>query len=882
MSSVTLDRYLTPNIKNEKKTPLVDKLTERDENEELQEGELPPSYLISAGYDGEKRLARLKFYDPETKKIYFWYDNTGHQPYLLTNLTIEELEKLEGVINHPGLDHLEKVKKYDALNDRYIEVTKVVAKDPLSIGGRSRNVLREVIPKEASKIFGPEKECKVWESYIKYYQSYIYDRQLIPGMKYKTEHRKLIQVEEKSKEDILKEVRKAFSDEPEEFLEYLLDWAILLETAAPKFYRVALDIEVLAPQLDRIPDAREANYPIICVALIDNEGKKRVLLLQREELKKDLTELPKDLKVEFYSSERDLIQEVFRALKEYPFVLTFNGDGFDLRYLWHRAQNLGFRREEIPIEAQVENCLLTYGIHIDLYKFFFNRSIQTYAFRRKYHNMTLDDVSLALLGKGKVELGEKSISDLTYAELVKYCSMDAELLLELSSFNNDLVMKLLLALTRISKMTMEDVSRLGVSRWIRNMFYYEHRRRGMLIPNKQDILDIKGVTATKAVIKGKKYKGAIVVNPKEGVQFNVIVLDFASLYPSIIKEYNLGYQTVLCPHPECKNNKIPGTPHWVCTKRRAIESLLIGSLRDLRVKWYKPKSKSETLDESVRGWYDVIQQALKVILNASYGVFGAEAFDLYCPPVAESTAAIGRDAITKTIKKAEELGIEVIYGDTDSIFLHRATEDKVKALIEWSERELKLGLEVDKVYRYTVFSSRKKNYLGVFMDGKVDAKGLTGKKRHIPPFLERTFYEVLQILSEVHNESDFEEAKSKIKQIIKDCYIKLKHRKYPLEDYAYRVVLGKPLESYVKTTPQHVKAALQLKKRGISVGVGDVINYIKTVSNNGVKPLELASIDEVDVKRYSSDLRATFSQILEPLDIDFDEVIGLTRLESFM
>ena len=99
------------------------------------------------------------------------------------------------------------------------------------------------------------------------------------------------------------------------------------------------------------------------------------------------------------------------------------------------------------------------------------------------------------------------------------------------------------------------------------------------------------------------------------------------------------------------------------------------------MKWYKPKSKDKTLPADVRNWYSVIQSALKVILNASYGVFGAESFDLYCPPVAEATAAIGRHSLTQIIEKARQLGIEVVYGDTDSVFLKNPTEEQIQELI---------------------------------------------------------------------------------------------------------------------------------------------------------------------------------------------------------
>jgi len=274
---------------------------------------------------------------------------------------------------------------------------------------------------------------------------------------------------------------------------------------------------------------------------------------------------------------------------------------------------------------------------------------------------------------------------------------------------------------------------------------------------------------------------------------------------------------------------------------------------------------------------------LKVILNASYGVFGAESFDLYCPPVAEATAAIGRHTITRIIKKAEELGIQVLYGDTDSIFLKNPTEEQIMELSQWSERELKLGLDVDKVYRYSVFSSRKKNYLGVLEDGTVDVKGLTGKKRHIPVIIKNAFEEMKAALARVKTPADFEEAKKEICKIIRDYYMRLKKRQWEtLEDLAFHVVLGEAPEKYVKTTPQHVKAATLLQKRGVEIKAGDLISFVKVVKEPHVKPVELATNNEIDVDKYIAYLRSTFDQVLDALGLDFDEIIGMTKLERFM
>ena len=847
--------------------------------------DLPFAYFVSATYDGKAGKAVIKLYEPSSGQIYFWYDNTGHQPYCLTNLSQYELEKISRVTHHPGFDRFEIVQKFDPLLDRNVSITKIVTKDPLAIGGRPAGCIRDIIPEDFPKVSDTlitREEIKVWESTIKYYQSYIYDKQLLPGMIYEVRKGSLVLKHLEDVEKTVSQIKSIFKDSTEEELGFTEEWARLLECPVPMFRRVALDIEVLAPIPTRVPDPREAAYQIICVSLYSSDRPKKVLLLKREGVREGGEHLPADVEVETFDSEEKLVRAIFDVLWDYPFVLTFNGDDFDLHYIYNRALNFGIRRDEIPIEVGKRSCTLSYGVHIDLYKFFFNRSIQIYAFSNRYRDVTLNDLGKALLGLEKIPV-QKTLGELTYTELAKYCLRDSEITYKLTSFDDELGMKLMLALTRISSMPMEDVTRQGVSRWIRDFLQREHRKRNMLIPNDQDILATKGKTATKAIIKGKKYKGAIVVDPTPGVHFNVAVMDFPSLYPSIIKVWNLGYQSILCPHPECKSNLIPNTPHWVCTKKRALESLLIGSLRDLRVQWYKPKSKDKSLSPDLRSWYNVAQGALKVILNASYGVFGAETFDLYCPPVAEATAAIGRHSITRILEKAKELSIQVLYGDTDSLFLKNPSKQQVDELAHWTEHELKMSLDVDKVYRYAVFSTRKKNYLGVLDEGAVDVKGLTGKKKHIPIFIKKAFDQMKDRLSKVKSPMDFERAKQDIANIVRDCYMRLKRREWEnMNELAFNVVLGEEISHYTKTTPQHVKAAKILQANGTELRAGDLISFVKTAREPHVKPVELATKSEVDIDKYVAYLHSTFDQVLDALGLDFDEIIGLTKLERFM
>ena len=404
-----------------------------------------------------------------------------------------------------------------------------------------------------------------------------------------------------------------------------------------------------------------------------------------------------------------------------------------------------------------------------------------------------------------------------------------------------------------------------------------------MIPKRAELENKSAGVVHDAVIKDKKYRGGLVVDPTEGIHFDVTVMDFASLYPSIIKVRNLSYETVRCPHDECKKNSIPETNHWVCSRKNGMTSLLIGSLRDLRVNYYKHLSKNEALSEEQRQQYTVVSQALKVILNASYGVMGAEIFPLYFLPAAEATTAIGRHTILETIKKCQEAGIEVLYGDTDSLFIKNPTSEQIQNVIEWAKKTQGVELEVDKEYRYVVLSKRKKNYLGVTKEGKVDVKGLTGKKSHTPPFIKTLFYELLEVLSTVQTVEDFEKAKKQISDKIVEYTKKVEAKEIPLKELAFNVMISKAPAEYVKTVPQHIRAAKQLESIR-EIKKGDIISYVKIINKPGVRPVEIAKLEEVDSKKYMEFMESTLDQITSSMDLDFDTILGKpkqTGLDQF-
>ncbi len=833
---------------------------------------LEPSLLVSATYDGEKRVAVLKFYHPGSQRVYLWHDNTGHKPYCFTKRLPEELKILEGRSDVVGLD---RVEKYDLLNDRQVTLTKIVAADPLAIGGTAteksiRNLLDDV-----------------WEADVKYHENYLYDNQLIAGTYYSIKNGRLEkhsyqvaeQVELALKSLVWDKIAESISgDGEDESRKYITEWAKLLNQPIPSIKRAAMDIEVLSVE-DRLPDAKVAENEVIAISFVGSDGLNEALVLdhRRDQGKNEMAD---HISVRFFDGEKEMLLAAFERMLDYPFIITFNGDDFDMPYLYNRAKNLGISKDEIPITMQRDAGSLRHGVHIDLYRTFSNRSVQIYAFGHKYSEYTLNAVSEALLGESKIEF-DGGLGDLPLYELARYCHNDSRLTFNLTSFSNDLLMKLLVVVCRVGRMPIDDISRFGVSQWIRSMLYFEHRRQNVLMPKREE-LQAKGQASTTAVIKDKKYRGGFVVEPEAGVHFNVAVLDFASLYPSIIKVHNLSYETVRCVHDECRSNLIPETEHWVCKKRHGMESLLIGSLRDLRVNYYKHLAKEKSLSKEEKELYTIISQALKVILNASYGVMGAEIFPLYFLPVAEATASIGRYTITRTIDKCKDLGIRVIYGDTDSLFLKGPSAEQIEAVSAWARQELGVDLDLDKMYRYAAFSERKKNYLGVLLDGSVDIKGLTGKKSHTPQFIRDAFYAVVDILSNVKTEADFEDAREKIKKIVKENATKIKAREIPLPALAFNVMVGKSPKDYRKTIPQHIRAAQLLEKAGKGeIRAGDIISFVKTTAPPGVKPVQLARSDEIDTEKYLEYMESTFDQILSALGYEFDVILGASKLEDF-
>ena len=303
---------------------------------------MPPSMLVSATYDNNSKSAMLKFYEPESQKLFLWKDETGHKPYCYSKLDPEELDFLD---DRDDVLEIKSVKRFDLIKDQEINMSKITVADPLAIGGTTGDKsIRNII--------------ETWESDIKYYENYLYDRKLIIGKYYEVKEGKIIPHDLEISDEVKIALKSLLWDKVDSesmvdsqgFKDFISEWADLLNQPIPKIKRLSVDIEVEA-EVGRIPDPKVAEKKVTAIGLKGTDGFDQIFVLKTKDTDQGVNELDSNIKVVFYDleKEKEMIQDAFKVIREFPFVLTYNGDEFDLPYLYNRAERLGINNSDNPL-----------------------------------------------------------------------------------------------------------------------------------------------------------------------------------------------------------------------------------------------------------------------------------------------------------------------------------------------------------------------------------------------------------------------------------------------------------------------------------------------------------------------------------------------------
>ena len=345
------------------------------------------------------------------------------------------------------------------------------------------------------------------------------------------------------------------------------------------------------------------------------------------------------------------------------------------------------------------------------------------------------------------------------------------------------------------------------------------------------------------------YAGGIVLKPQAGLHENIAVLDFKSMYPNIMIAYNLSPDTYVSPNEQVPQSGVfeaPEVKHRFQKEPagfyKEVLSYLIGVRGEIRAKMKALSVKS--VEYQV---LDARQKAVKVITNAAYGYAGWVGARWYRKPVAEAASAWGRYTILAAIKMAEDEGVKVVYGDTDSLFV-AYEEVKTRELERQIEQKLGLDVERGKVYVRVFFTEAKKRYAGLLPDGNLDIVGLEVIRGDWAEVARKVQERVLEIILK---EQSAEKAADFVRRVIAE----LRQRKVPFRDLIIWKTLTKPIEEY-KVKAAHVEAAKALRSKGWTITVGDKVGYVVLAGEGRLydkaKPYVFAVYDEVDVEYYVS------------------------------
>ena len=748
--------------------------------------------LLDAGYDGNK----IKLFGLNDKgESVLVIDTYQSYLYILAKTKAKVIEKLK---KSRMVEEIEEVTRKIGLEET--KLLKVFVDLPQNLF-KVRDLIKH------SEFL---EEC--YEYTIPFYKRYLIDKEFYPfdwlevngeEIKEKDKYKKIIKAES------LKKIEQ--------------------NNNIPHISVLALDIEVV-------------DNKIIMLSLVGNNFQK---VLTYKKCRKKYCEVLKN--------EKELLERMIEIINEKdPDIITgFNSDQFDFEIIRERCDEhkiqLKINRDDSGLRnvrrGGASAAQFNGRIHIDLFNFINN----ILAPQLQFEALALADVSEELLGESKLELSFEELvgswkeGNIDY--LAEYCLKDSVLTKRLF----DMLWPQIIEISKVSGQMPFDSSRLTYGLLVEWFFVRKSSEMKILSPNQPHWNEIQKRRLQQA------YKGGYVREPKLGLHDDIAVFDFRSLYPSIIVTFNISPETLNCDC--CKKNgyKVPGMKYHYCRKKKGFIPQLVNQLIDERI---GIKNNLKAVKKNSQEWIrlEERQKAIKILANASYGLYGFAGARWYCRECAESSSAFGRYYIQETMKKAENSGFTVLYGDTDSLMVtskenfNKKTVDFLKKI----NKELPgiLDLELQGIYKKGLFVPQKlgqyaakKRYALIDNQGNVTVRGFEAVRRDWCYLAKTLQHDILRLVLKNREKEAIEKVKSAVE--------KVKKREVSLQDLAIRTMLGKPLDEYKATAP-HVAVAKKLEKEGHEVRMGMVLSYIITKRKGSISE-KAELIDKVTVNDYDID-----------------------------
>ncbi|HEY3310078.1 MAG TPA: DNA polymerase domain-containing protein [Anaerolineales bacterium] len=420
---------------------------------------------------------------------------------------------------------------------------------------------------------------------------------------------------------------------------------------------------------------------------------------------------------------------------------------------------------------------------------------------------------------------------------------------------------------RVTGLGVQDMARKSPGAGITAMQMLTALRLGVLVPVVKQ--QAEAPKTLDELIRADK--GGMIYQPLVGLHPDVAQIDFASMYPSIIVNFNISPEVSRGPGDVLSSSKrdarppyrdpglIPQTLRPLLEKRLALKKLLTAlHPRDYRAKTLKARST-----------------ALKWLLVVCFGYLGYKNARFGKIESHEAVTGLSRELLLQAKETAEDLGFLVLHMYVDCLFVQHpgcSRPADFTPLMDAIYARTGIPIALDGVYRWVAFLPSRldaripvpNRYFGVFQDGEIKYCGIELRRHDTPPWVGRIQLAILECLAQAPTLEQARAYLPKAIQMIAAAKHDLKTGRIPPEELMVTQRLNRAVQDYKALSPA-ARAARQLLEQGQSLSPGQTIRFIHTRGKPGVWAYGAGELDPriMDTARYSTLLDRAAATILE-------------------
>jgi DNA polymerase-2 len=428
---------------------------------------------------------------------------------------------------------------------------------------------------------------------------------------------------------------------------------------------------------------------------------------------------------------------------------------------------------------------------------------------------------------------------------------------------------------RLTGLPVQEIARRSPGAGIAAMQTLTALRRGVLIPYQHQ----KGEVAKTYNQLFQADRGGLVFQPPVGIFPNVAILDFISMYPSIMVKYNLSPETVGADEETApvipglgirvgsRLGLVPETLRPVVEKRVALKR----RLRDL--------SKHDPLYRR----YKALSKALKWLLVVAYGRLGYANSAFGRINSHEAVTHLGRKVLLQAKTVAEDHGFTVLHLYVDSLFVCRpdaALPADFRTVIDSIERETGLPIELEALYSWMAFlAARHKpglsvanRFFGRLPEGGYKIRGLALRREDTPAFVAALQTQVLNILARESNPARLGDLLPEVVDAVRERLAALQAGQVSPGELIVTQTLSREPAEYRVSSPL-ARAAAQLQAAGRPLRMGQRVHFLHIRSRPGVFASDLPlspGPGAIDISRYRELSLRAVHEVLQPLGVSED------------